>query len=176
MRFFMLERPPRAARRRVTALRNISGKFSGSRNAGGNLSEYDPDACFYCGRRFDRGQMRYPIRNFDWGADLVSVCVTCFKEEADFDVTSRQPRYERQCNGCGEPIMTPTYGVLGWQICSRRCYQRTLRKRHRREKSRCCKVCKKRLEPTRKDARFCSNACRQFAYRARQRPGPNKDG
>jgi predicted nucleic acid-binding Zn ribbon protein len=176
----MFDRPQaRRDRRRVTALRNISGKFSGSRNAGGNLSEYDPDACL-CGKRFVRGQMRYPIRNWpthddDLQASLGSLCMPCFKE-AHVSETSRQQRYERECNGCGEPIMTPLEGVFGWQVCSKRCYQRALRKRHRRENSRSCKVCKDRFEPTRKDARFCSNACRQFAYRARQRPGPNKDG
>ena len=175
----MLNRPQppaaRAARRRVTAPRNISGKFSGSRNAGSDPGEFDPDACHYCCKRFDRDQMRYPIRNWEpWEPDFVSVCMACFKQ-ADADVTSRQQRYERRCQGCGEPIMTPTEGVFCWQVCSKRCYQRALRKRHRRENWRCCKVCKDRFEPTRKDARFCSNACRQFAYRARRRPG-RRDG
>jgi hypothetical protein len=104
----MLERPPHhdRRRRRVTALRNISGKLSGSRNTERDLSEFDPDACFYCRKRFDRGQMRYPIRNFNWPEpDFGSVCMPCFKK-ADFDVTSRQQRYERECQGCGEPILT----------------------------------------------------------------------
>jgi hypothetical protein len=164
----MLDRPPSA--RRVTPLRNISGKFSGSRNAKGDLSEFDPDACLFCGKRFDRGQMRYPIRNWGpWEPDFVSVCMPCFKDIDDPDYTSTQKRYERECNGCGEPILNPSEGVFAWQVCSKRCYQRALRKRHRREKWRNCKTCKRHFVPSRNDARFCSNACRQWAYRARRR-------
>jgi hypothetical protein len=121
----------RRERGRVTVLRNISGKFSGSRNTGSDLTEYDPDTCLFCRKRFDRGQMRYPIRNWEaWEPDFGSVCMPCFKDIDDPDYTSKQERYERDCNGCGEPILTPTEGVFRWQVCSKRCYQRALRNRN----------------------------------------------
>jgi hypothetical protein len=102
-------------------------------------------------------------------------------------------RVARACQGCGEPISIPRDQFRGtWRwfshgVCSMRCYQRAYRKR-RREHGRGsaidwkvkdghdhnsqCATCKKRLQSQRKDARYCSNACRQFAYRAWQRPGP----
>src|SRR6516165_12593411 len=153
----MLERPPF----RVTAPRKSFRKFSRTCNA---TTNYDPDACCYCREPFQSGQMRYPIRNWDpdpWGVRRVSVCMPCFKA-ANVEAASTQARYERECCGCGEPILNPTYGVFGYEVCSSRCYQRDLRKSNRQKKAHSCKVCKRRFEPSRKDAQFCSNACRQW--------------
>jgi hypothetical protein len=46
------------------------------------------------------------------------------------------------------------------------CYERRRRQRHR-HKERACEVCNVAFTTTRRDSRFCSNACRQSAYRSR---------
>jgi hypothetical protein len=114
----------------------------------------------------------------------------CFKQEEDVSVLGSDPsgkpapRHTIQCQGCGEYISTilnPRY--LNWNYCSNRCYQRAYRKRRRgrdsvvdgkghRPHSQCV-VCKKILdrygaEHKRKDAKFCSPKCRQWAYRRRR--------
>jgi hypothetical protein len=54
--------------------------------------------------------------------------------------------------------------------CSKRCAQRERRKRrskYRYRPQRTCPTCNVRFQPTRADAEYCSNACRQRAYRLR---------
>jgi predicted nucleic acid-binding Zn ribbon protein len=95
------------------------------------------------------------------------------------------PRKETTCPGCGEPIfVAPNLRSHQLQFCSMRCYQRANRKRRREgggsaidwkwngEGSRFphCEACKTQLpKDKRRDGRFCSNRCRQWAYRARRR-------
>jgi hypothetical protein len=58
-----------------------------------------------------------------------------------------------------------------WRIyhCSQACYRRQLRARRRAERAKvACKVCRVKFVPTRSDARYCSNACRQAAHRKRR--------
>jgi hypothetical protein len=101
------------------------------------------------------------------------------------------PRKETTCPGCGEPIfVAPNLRSYQLQFCSMRCYEREYRKRRGEygrgstidwkvkdghDHNSQCATCKKRLRSKRKDARYCSSACRQFAYRARQRPGPDAE-
>src|SRR5262249_55244650 len=93
------------------------------------------------------------------------------------------PRFERECAGCGEPLMTPLRRPF-YGACSERCHQRDYRKRRRGHESvvqwkdgrphEVCAVCKQSLDKfgqpnKRKDAIYCSPACRQCAYRQRRR-------
>jgi hypothetical protein len=60
--------------------------------------------------------------------------------------------------------------------CSRQCqvsvYNARGRARKRRRRSlNTCAVCQLEFTSARRDARFCSDACRQWAYRARRLPG-----
>ena len=93
------------------------------------------------------------------------------------------PRRDVRCYGCGETIHTIVNARNGyWNYCSNRCYQRSYRKRRRgqdsvvdwkgRRPNNTCATCKKLIdsygEPRkRKDARYCSDACRQKEYRKR---------
>ena len=52
-------------------------------------------------------------------------------------------------------------------VCSSRCYQRQLRERHRSATQATCAACGLAFVAKRADARFCSAACRQRAYRQR---------
>ena len=93
------------------------------------------------------------------------------------------PRQETTCPGCGEPIFVASnLRSYKLQFCSMRCYQRSYRKRRRDTGSAIdwkftgevprrhqCAACKVLFRGKRRDARFCSNRCRQWAYRARKR-------
>jgi hypothetical protein len=157
---------------KVTDTRHFSEKILESRNA---------DSCYRCCETFAHEQTRYPIlddvsHGTGWG--IASICCDCFKS-VDEGNTTRFSRNERTCAGCGEPIFTPTNARNGhWYACSNRCYQRAYRKRRRGRKSVIewngdsayprCEACKKTLKPSRIDAKFCSNKCRQWHYRRRK--------
>jgi hypothetical protein len=94
------------------------------------------------------------------------------------------PRREMKCPGCGEPIFTaPDFRSMRLHVCSARCYQRVYRKRRREGGGSSvpwkgagrfiCEACKRPLpKGQRSDGRFCSNRCRQWAYRRRQQASP----
>ena len=72
------------------------------------------------------------------------------------------------CKGCGREfytnIETKKYCLYG--LCGNRGYQKELsQKRREALQDRVCKVCGKVFTPTRSDCIYCSNACRQKAYR-----------
>ena len=72
------------------------------------------------------------------------------------------------CKGCGREfytdIETKKYCLYG--LCGNRGYQKELsQKRREARQDRVCKVCGKVFTPTRSDCVYCSNACRQRAYR-----------
>ena len=150
--------------------------------------------CYYCPERFEPVQLRWRVTAgtaSGWGPALL--CMDCFKQEDSLDVLGRGPddnpalRHTIQCAGCGEYISTirnPRHDH--WNYCSNRCYQRCYRKRRRgqesvvqwkggRPKSQCV-VCKNLIDPygkehKRKDAKFCSSKCKQWAYRRRRNAG-----
>jgi hypothetical protein len=159
------------------------------------------DVCYYCRERFEPGQLRWRIKHSipaGWGPALL--CMDCFKQENDVSVLGGDgsgkpaPRHTIRCEGCGEYISTilnPRY--RSWNYCSNRCYQRSYRKRRRgsrggsvvqwklecnRPHSRCV-VCKNPIdrygeEKKRKDAKFCSSKCRQWAYRRGRNAGAGR--
>ncbi len=64
--------------------------------------------------------------------------------------------------GCG-----PTGRHFSYH-CSKACYWRQLRARRRTERDKvACAACGEMFVPKRADARYCSHACRQSAYRKR---------
>jgi hypothetical protein len=50
----------------------------------------------------------------------------------------------------------------------RRAHYAAVRRAKRKPPARNCEVCEEQFEPKRSDARYCSNACRQDAYRTRK--------
>jgi hypothetical protein len=69
------------------------------------------------------------------------------------------------CEGCGLELLVTNNSV---KVCSRACAQRASRK-SKREKQNRCERCQKTFTSARRDARYCSNACRQWTYRCRAR-------
>jgi hypothetical protein len=69
------------------------------------------------------------------------------------------------CVGCGEAMgLRPR----GKSVCSVRCWWRAYRARRRREMRQRCASCEDVFTPTRRDAQYCSAACRQHSFRERQ--------
>ena len=169
---------PNQAESGVTAMREFPEISSPSRN---DPYRTDPTACHHCREPFKPDRMRYPILsgvNFGSGWEVVSVCMDCFKY-ADADECTLADRYKCKCAGCGAPMLIPYHRRFKWRVCSRRCYQRLYRKHRRRYGSTIdwkarssdwpkCEVCNHPLKAKRDDARFCSNACRQWTYRRRK--------
>jgi hypothetical protein len=98
------------------------------------------------------------------------------ERRARFEVTEtsygRHPAYvpiTRKCSGCGETVKRRVRTLQSWvdrpQFCSWECRWRYGR-RIKRHKERTCVVCGASFTTTRRDAGYCSNACRQKAYRA----------
>jgi hypothetical protein len=170
----------------VTVRRYFFGKLSRNRN---DPERSTPDACHWCRERFKPGQMRYPVltgvAGLGWA--IASLCMDCFKAGHDCpstlrDSITRLDRINAKCAGCGEPIQTVVGARKGhWNVCSNRCYQREYRKRRRGVQSVVswkaqnrrprCEACKRLIEKSRCDARFCSDRCRQWHYRLRKRAG-----
>lgn len=78
------------------------------------------------------------------------------------------PAPPRTCRTCGR-----LFYACATRWCSDRCEnaERTERRREAREQARSrhwCRECGERFTPPRADARYCSPACRQKAYRKRQ--------
>ncbi len=72
------------------------------------------------------------------------------------------------CKGCGREFYTQiaTKKYCYYNLCGNRGYQKELKQRRlEQRRDTVCQTCGKTFTPKRADARFCSNACRQKAYR-----------
>jgi hypothetical protein len=84
--------------------------------------------------------------------------------------------HSMSCPGCSISMqISPRDAMMTkWPACSDRCYQRAWRQ-SRRMKQRACEVCRATFSTARTDTRFCSGACRQWAFRLRRRAtGPSE--
>jgi hypothetical protein len=81
----------------------------------------------------------------------------------------RGPIRREPCESCGR-MVNHRGGRLGYSrcVCSHRCRQRLYQKPRVRERY-ACENCTTEFFPSRNDARYCSDACRQRAYRGRRR-------
>jgi hypothetical protein len=91
---------------------------------------------------------------------LTPVCDACVTPKEAANTTKAS-----NCAVCGQRMMTAPFPPRS--VCSSRCYQRQLRARKRASARATCSTCGLGFVPKRKDARFCSDACRQRAYRGR---------
>ncbi len=136
------------------------------------------ETCAKCDREFDdiavwiEFEEMFPSWKGGTYTVMKPVCRSCYTfadmQKADTHLV---------CDGCGIKAAMPEM-LARWQVpwnpktgydysrwvCSPCCRERQRRK-DRRWKQRTCEVCKKPFTAARIDARFCSNACRQWAYR-----------
>lgn len=94
-----------------------------------------------------------------WSVDWTPVCEPCAGPSRSADASKTYV-----CGGCGLTIKS----APAWRgkVCSERCEQRTRRARRKTLAMRRCKQCIKTFHG-RANARFCSHACKQSAYRGR---------
>jgi hypothetical protein len=94
---------------------------------------------------------------------LVHVCEQCATQK-ELDGAKTQVI----CPGCSRTLFVPyQWKAHRRRYCCEACGKRARRK-VRRLKTHLCSVCKIEFRSARRDARFCSNACRQSRYRLRK--------
>jgi hypothetical protein len=139
--------------------------------------------CTRCGEPFGGNATAYMVRErviceiyYDTVAvtqdGAFAVCDACVKPDEEAGATE-----PINCEGCGQRMRTSAKVMLyrdylGWcdplRVCSDRCRQRVRRRRRKKLRPAIrCETCDTRFKPTRTDAKFCSAACRQSAYRDR---------
>jgi hypothetical protein len=128
--------------------------------------------CACCGEPFGEGDVIYR-RRLNIGRAMMGLTDSCIVAPAcEKHAVLDWRRYRRAvpCAGCDRPVRDLHYRRI--VTCSDRCAARVvcLEARARRAENRgtlVCPVCNETFEPTRTDAKFCSGACRQRAYRHR---------
>jgi hypothetical protein len=158
-------------------------------NSPTSRAAYDASICGKCGEPIAPGA---PV----WRAQcpramgykmVAPVCAACaedvrwWKQYPNLPYPRPARPTPRPCLGCGRPMYQDQERAVLGVYCSRRCRwesaNRQLGERRAAARPRQCTVCGKDFTPPRNDARTCSPACRQRAYRARPRgerttPGP----
>jgi hypothetical protein len=138
------------------------------------MSQINGGYCSRCQAKFAPDQVVVVVRKGDkwFETDWVTVCAAC-AEPAE----QARAKYKVMCEGCSQPMLTPRYPCavrrwvsswknIGEHVCSKRCEQRYRRRLQRESRDEThCTVCGVGFRPKRADAKFCSNACRQRAYR-----------
>jgi hypothetical protein len=133
--------------------------------------------CTRCEAPFGGNATAYMVveDNICWGIDgniaftqreIVPVCDACVLPAEAAELTR-----DEICPGCKQRMRVGLrwrYGRhrRGW-VCSSRCRQRVRRVQRRLWRGAVCTGCGMMFNPKRADAKFCSPACRQNAYRKR---------
>ena len=134
-----------------------------------------PPPCQICGHAFAPDEMvRLIYKSVTDAPFLViplvwtPICVGCFDPDNDSPHGDELKYYERRCAACRQPMLAPSWVTT----CSNGCAQHLRRQRRNRRDPEAirCALCGTSFVPTRSDAQFHSNACRQWAYRQRRRP------
>jgi hypothetical protein len=131
-------------------------------------AQKDCSICGMCGNKLPPDAPIWRERNgvgYAWGrwhARVAPVCKDCAS-------LGEYWQDAKPCEGCGRPVHTKWWRKR--VLCCDRCRQkanagsaRAARAKERGENQTCIK-CSKVFTPRRSDAQFCSNACRQSAYR-----------
>lgn len=149
--------------------------------------------CWRCGAPFAPGELITLVRDYFLRRLLDgTIYRSKFAEEGTMCPRCTTPEeaaaapYTLNCYGCGLPMATPhghysferkdrpSHGTMSHKVCSDRCMQRWRRQRQAAQRGAqlvICAGCGEGFEPSRSDARFCSNACRQSTYRRRKVTG-----
>jgi hypothetical protein len=122
--------------------------------------------CWWCDHVFVEGDILY--RQFRRPA----LCETCAEKQGKWSTYYWESRRKPiPCEGaCGALVSTWGYWPPSspYLTCSTRCGGLARNTRRRRARPVECAGCGETFEQTRSDTRYCSNACRQKAYRRRK--------
>ncbi len=110
-----------------------------------------------------------------FGGSVGYICATCAPLSGNRDWMLPRP-----CECCNRPVIHDIRRrVPLYVVCGKDCRSELSRSRSRSKHSlieRVCLTCNKQFIPTRSNARFCSNACRQRSYRSRLRARSRAQG
>lgn len=144
-------------------------------------AERGADVCAECGRELPPGEpiSRFPYRELghtvngpDWHTvTLAATCLECAKVKARIGGLNLNATVT--CERCGRVIVCADWEPERYTrpVCSAECrnaIRRTDRKMSRELHKVECQECGELFSPKRSDAVWCSNACRQRAYRKRK--------
>ena len=107
------------------------------------------------------------MRNSEWEYQNQELLNSWYQEK----ISGKKPNLVVRkiiCKGCGREFYTQIKSkkYCNYYLCGNRGYRKELSERAREARQdRVCKVCGKVFTPTRSDGVYCSNACRQKAYR-----------
>ncbi len=125
--------------------------------------------CRTCDRDLEPGAILFRLR-MEPGGPLASLCEEHIPK--DYGVERVDSIWYGDCIGCERPMgVEPGSGAV---YCSLSCRwtaasDRAMERRQAANAARLCIACEQPVGATRSDALYCCNACRQFAYRVRQR-------
>jgi hypothetical protein len=161
-------------------IRNIAGvadEDDGARQHRHNVynAKANGDTCAKCGRKLAPDEpvwrSRLDLGRSAFGGRHIRVAPVCAGCKSIWELFNDP----EPCQGCGRPVHY-RYEFISRRLtfCCERCRQRAqqgaMRDARRAARAgRTCDQCGKVFEPTRTDARFCSVACKQKAYRDRHR-------
>ena len=148
----------------------------------GTLPVFWPGHCLRCHQPFANGEamlmvwtkvaMTGPSHVFHYDGAVVAACHV-WQWAPVCDACVSEPERDRlaedgsTCEGCGQPMLGPSAFAGVW--CSERCRQRIRRVERRQQRAAIkCTACAVYFTPARRDARFCSDPCRQWALRRRR--------
>jgi hypothetical protein len=132
-------------------------------------AQNDASVCAECGRQIVASDPVWRQRLSlgrglfgGWRNTVAPVCSSCKSEYEAF--------YARSCDACGRPVhnLYSTYRRLTFcsEVCQTKARAAQARNTRREARgSQTCEGCSKIFNSTRTDARFCSVACKQRAYR-----------
>lgn len=110
---------------------------------------------------------RNPMWNCDWEYENQETLRQWYEEKISRVEPDSAVR-KIICKGCGRVFYTQIASkkYCYYHLCGNRGYQKDLKQRRlEKRQNRICKSCGKIFTPKRSDAVYCSNACRQRAYR-----------
>ena len=128
--------------------------------------------CHDCQRELPTDEPVYRVRRSRLGFPVwTSVCAGCLSLATD---KTRQWLPAGRCYHCGRPVIADRIRKGSqFVICSPECreaiHNERYRQLHGKPKTAHCHACGQEFVPKRSDAKFCSVACQQRAYRSKQR-------
>jgi hypothetical protein len=133
--------------------------------------------CSGCRRALQKEEVAYVRRRYDvsvWGIEWSHhlYCESCVRGWHPSWWETRGTA--APCVTCGQMI-AGSRGREQPRTCSRECGYHRPRRRAVRHEPRACDVCGETFTPRRADARYCSPACRQRAYRKRRKAALAED-
>lgn len=138
----------------------------------------DGSCCGQCGEKYTENQMivlaglNYIYAGHDnWNYQRYTLCEKCAGDK----ILNNPYRIIYTCDICNRKILGNEYHFKkGDFYCSKKCYWSVANKNARfyemfmrERKPTTCAVCSTQFTPNRTDSRYCSNKCRQKAYRLR---------